>query len=52
MKMCFSIPKPVPQKPVPQSIPQSIPHKQPISINPFSNIFYRLQSSGSCKSCG
>lgn len=58
MKMIFSIPKPknanFVQK---QNIQNHIqkPVNQPSSviyINPFTNIFSRLQSSGPCKSCG
>lgn len=56
--MIFSIPKPknvnFVQKQNKQNHIQK-PVNQPSSaiyINPFTNIFSRLQSSGPCKSCG
>ena len=53
MKMIFSVPKP---KPIPQIQVVSISNEKIIQntniINPFTNIFSRLTSSGPCKSCG
>ena len=48
MKLIFSIPKP---KPIPQQQNIPAPVVKPM-INSFINIFSRLESSGSCKSCG
>lgn len=48
MKLIFSIPKP---KPIPQQQTIPAPVVKPI-INPFKNIFSRLESSGQCNSCG
>jgi hypothetical protein len=58
MKMIFSIPKPKNvnsiQNQNKQNSQKSV-NNHPAStmyINPFTNIFSRLQSSGPCKSCG
>ena len=54
MKMVFSSIKPkimVPQQPKNES--RNLHHPTVKTyINPFTNIFSRLQSSGSCSSCG
>lgn len=53
MKMIFSITKPekvqLIQK---QNQNKNITQTPKIYINPFNNIFSRLQTSGSCSSCG
>jgi hypothetical protein len=51
MKMLFTVPKQVPQ---PQHRPQTReikPQYKEIIATPFSNIFSRLETSGSCN-CG